>query len=212
MNAGLHIVDPGDGAALIFGRSVQGLASAASVKLRAVVRALPQVDTSRAWSRGLTSVRLLLDDGQRRLELALGRDPQTGARRLEVVGAPQARALPFTWDNNFHNVLEIERRGDGVFVVTAATPDPIAAATRAAMAYSPDILPPSSGRSGFAWGTVDAGGGVSLWREVRAEVTPQPPPKLQTLSYSGIDGIPDPVSLDANSRPGIEPASSIEIP
>lgn len=169
---GLQIADPDNAASLLYFRASTELANAANnATFQALVKTPAINDASGAWSSDTTGFRLILDDSRKRLVLTLGRDPATKARQLVVMGAAGVAAVPFPWDNGFHNVYEIARLPNGDFNLSATNNDPAVAAAPVTKVVPAASLPASTGSAMFAWGMGATGGGVSFWQETHGVVS-----------------------------------------
>lgn len=173
---GLGISDPDNASSLIYFHATPFLTSNASspdFKNTATFRGRVQVpavpDNSTAWVNNALGWRLILDDGSRRGELALARDPGTKARQVRLEGSTAA-PIPFPWDNAEANVYEISRLSSGDFVVTLTNADPAATNPIASVTVPAAQLPPTSGTAQFAWGMEETGGGSSFWQSTHGEV------------------------------------------
>ena len=168
---GLLIADPDNAASLLYFHVSTELANPQNVAtFRALVKTPPIPDASTAWDNDHVGWRLILDDGIRHAELLLGRDPTTKARQIQLLNAPSATPIPFPWDNNFYNLYEIGRLGNGDVVVTATNNDPASVNPPSTTTYAASLLPASGGTAFFAWGSGESGGGSTLWQEVHAQV------------------------------------------
>lgn len=197
-NVGLGISDPDNASSLMYSHSSPPLASNPGA-LQALVRANSVVDTSSAWSNDAIGWRLVLDDGSKRMELTLARDPVSKGRVVRVQNAVNVQDIPFPWDNGFHNLYEVERLANGEFLVSVTNADPAAIDSVQTRTVPSSSLPSSGGGSLFGWGMGLAGGGASFWQEVHASVlgpdpapddgtAPLPPPQANTGSpQSGLN-------------------------
>jgi Type VI secretion system/phage-baseplate injector OB domain len=119
--------------------------------LRAQLSTPPVPDDSGAWLDDAISTRLTLDDGTGQVTVVPARDPATGQRELRVENLATRLRLPFPWDNGYANIVDIERRPDGPFALTATNLDPAADGLSNTIAFSESYA--SSGRPlvQFAW-------------------------------------------------------------
>jgi Type VI secretion system/phage-baseplate injector OB domain len=114
--------------------------------LRAQLFTPPVPDDSGAWLDNAISPRLTLDDGRVQVTLVPARDALTFERVLLVENASVELRLPFPWDNGYANIVDIDRRPDGQFAVTATNLDPAADGLSTTLLLT-ESLPPSSGRA-----------------------------------------------------------------
>ena len=109
-------------------------------------------DDSGAWLDNAISPRLTLDDGRVQVAVVPGRDARTLERVLLVESAFAELRLPFQWDNGYANIVDIDRRPDGQFAVTATNLDPAADGLSTTLLVSESALPSSSGvKVEFRW-------------------------------------------------------------
>jgi hypothetical protein len=123
-------------------RLVDGLGAG----LRAQLVVPPVPDDSGAWLDDKISPRLTLDDGRVQITLVPGRDAATSQRVLVVESAAAELRLPFPWDNGYANIVDIERRADGQFAVTATDLDPAGDGRSSVLVVDRSLLVPSDGR------------------------------------------------------------------
>lgn len=143
-------------------------ANTATFRSTVVTSAIP--DNSGAFADNVVGWRMILDDGQQRVELALGRDPVTKARLVRLIDAAAAPAIPFPWDNDFPNTYEIARQSNGDFVVTLTNGDSSAPNGTVTQSFPAGQTASSDGAPRFAWGVGLTGGGSSFWQSAHAEV------------------------------------------
>lgn len=170
-NQGWEIVDPDNNASLLYFHSSAFLSNpGTAATFRGTVKNAPVADSSSAWSNDTTGFRLIIDDGQKRLILGLGRDPVTKARQVVVIGAVTVAPVPFNWETNFHHVYEVGKLPNGDFTFSVTNGDPASADPPVTQVVPAASLPASTGLAMFAWGMGAAGGGNSNWLETRGEV------------------------------------------
>jgi PKD repeat protein len=195
---GLAMYDTGESASLLYIHDMPELSGDPSNPnygntLTFQVRCLvPYVsDGSLSWSDHAIGWRMIVDDGNSRIELALSRSA-TFARTVRIQDCPAFVPVPFPWDNELENTYEIARLDNGYYRITLYNADPsLPPVTRTIAGGS---LPPSSGWPHIAWGIGIQGGGGAYWMQAHAEIYGYSANETPFIHF--IDGPLDPVEVN----------------
>ena len=164
----LVLVDPDSSSSLLYVHPIGQMPAAATETLRVTLRVPPISDASAAFDGDVAGGRVILDDGVKRAELQLARDPATRARIVSLGSGATGTPIPFKWDNDVFATYAILRAADGSMTVTITSSDPTVPSV--SKTYVPGELAPTNGSAMFAFGSGEQGGGAFGFREVRAQV------------------------------------------